>query len=224
MDLPVELRLMIAEYALVSAKPLTWYYSEYTPKRRAGSFKHLSQATALTRVCRQLHHETAGLVWKLNTVHFNQQHFDYVYWGTNGPDSSDMSGCFDALRLFTQSAVHAANTREIVFDLQSSIWRYHISLYNLLEKWATNVSPAILKVTYSPWGFFDTKATTEDTVERFMSLGRQILHKLHDKGFGKATRHWRVFPVLTDVGRRKLKTYMEPSKFRLALEWIEEGI
>jgi hypothetical protein len=78
MDLPVELRLEIAEYAMTADFLFYWRW-----KRRAlaGSFdldhdfrgrRVVKYLNALSLVSRQLHIETKGIVWKMNTFSFDQ--------------------------------------------------------------------------------------------------------------------------------------------------------
>ena len=66
MDLPVELRNIVARYAHAADEPLDFKWLLYTPTKKIGTMDGLDQLTALTRVSKTLREETLDLVWRLN--------------------------------------------------------------------------------------------------------------------------------------------------------------
>jgi hypothetical protein len=81
MDLPAEIRLLIAEYAL-SFKNITWTWARYFPNEKAEKFLcharrddgeyRICDSYSLSLVYKQLAHETRNLVYKINTLEFNE--------------------------------------------------------------------------------------------------------------------------------------------------------
>lgn len=66
MDLPLELRNIVARYAHAADEPLDFKWLLYTPTKKIGTMDGLDQLTALTRVSKTLREETLDLVWRLN--------------------------------------------------------------------------------------------------------------------------------------------------------------
>lgn len=79
MDLPPELRIEIAKYAMSGDEPLKWTYTTYNYYRKVGTFKCLDQLTSLRRVSKQLYQETSGLAWKCNEYEFDGHNFGVAY-------------------------------------------------------------------------------------------------------------------------------------------------
>lgn len=69
MDLPIEIRLMIAIHALRSDNPL-WFQVDSTSSVRKGTFQGLEECTGLVRTCKQFHAELSSLVWFVPTFGF----------------------------------------------------------------------------------------------------------------------------------------------------------
>lgn len=130
-----------------------------------------------------------------------------------------------ALGLIVRSADSVpANLREIVFELQASMSNHPSSVYKFMDSWAGLLSPITLRVTYAHWDFFDTRKPIAKFAETFMTMGAEICRKLVGRGFKQTTRHWRVFSVITEVGRQHLKDHMGAMQYRKALDWIENGV
>jgi hypothetical protein len=71
MDLPVELRLQISEYAFFDpAFFLKWKWTTFNNNKCVGTFSDINSITPLRLVSHQLHFETSGLIWKLDTFTF----------------------------------------------------------------------------------------------------------------------------------------------------------
>jgi hypothetical protein len=70
MDLPLELRNIVARFALTNNEPLMFKWLLYTPAKKIGTLEGLDQLTTLTRVSKSLRRETTNLVWRLNGFYF----------------------------------------------------------------------------------------------------------------------------------------------------------
>jgi hypothetical protein len=74
MDLPTELRLMIAEYVLTEEKGLWWIWTVFSPTRKVGGFttysSHKLYSNNLAQVSRQLHDECHDVLLSCNTLVF----------------------------------------------------------------------------------------------------------------------------------------------------------
>jgi len=81
LELPAELRIMIAKYAFHRSKGLIWEWECHRKGKRAATFQHnniyvpdkLQGINALARTCKTPHAETRGLALQVNTLHFDRQ-------------------------------------------------------------------------------------------------------------------------------------------------------
>ncbi|KAF2634516.1 hypothetical protein P280DRAFT_554524 [Massarina eburnea CBS 473.64] len=87
MDLPVELRLMIAEYAATEEKGIFWKWTEQSNTRAVGTFVCRKGDTeyppnALSRVSRQLYDEVNGMTLKCvyHTLTFDADYLNITNW------------------------------------------------------------------------------------------------------------------------------------------------
>ncbi|OSS49470.1 hypothetical protein B5807_05475 [Epicoccum nigrum] len=75
-NLPLELRLIVARYALTADDPLDLKWLQYLPTKKLGTFKKLDQLTTLTRASKNIYNETLDLVWRLNSFDFRYESND----------------------------------------------------------------------------------------------------------------------------------------------------
>lgn len=80
LDLPAELRILVANYVLRVPDGLQWFWRNYrkgprvaTLNGRSISFRHkyMEDFTSLSRTCKQIYEETRGLVLQVNVISFN---------------------------------------------------------------------------------------------------------------------------------------------------------
>ncbi|KAH6643533.1 hypothetical protein C7974DRAFT_407271 [Boeremia exigua] len=67
MDLPTEIRAIIAGYAFKSDQMLVFRWLERRSTGWVGVFEGTEELTALARTCKQAHSELSHMVWKINT-------------------------------------------------------------------------------------------------------------------------------------------------------------
>ncbi|KAJ8110387.1 hypothetical protein OPT61_g6756 [Boeremia exigua] len=75
LDLPTEIRIMVARYVLKGEgdEHLSFRWLIYSSDSRKATFTGLESLTALTRTCKQAHDELSSIVWDINTFNLNQQ-------------------------------------------------------------------------------------------------------------------------------------------------------
>jgi len=228
MDLPTELRLYIAEYALVSQKPLTWYWSEYTKTNKTGSFHNIERVTALTRVCRQLYAETTGIVWKVNELQFQPRQSRRSFWAIEDQNGNEnfLLATSTALLLFLQRVGPSVSTRlpSVVFGLWKSLLFLKKEDFAVMDTIAELLPPRSLKLHFRYWGVRDPEHDVGDFVHWFMIAGRDIGGLLARLDLKPVERKWRIFPNLEDSNKKHLEENLSTDMFQLALEWIEHGL
>jgi hypothetical protein len=104
MDLPIELRLMIATHALRSDNPL-WFKVDSTPSGRKGIFRGLEQCTGLVRACKQLHAELSSLVWTVPTFGFVGPTWPAFSFFSSARNGDRTQLFFETFEFFTRKAM-----------------------------------------------------------------------------------------------------------------------
>lgn len=215
MDLPVELCLQIAEYAMSSNATHEWRWLSRQAGKQVGKFKGLHQVTALSRVSRKLYSETACLGWKLNRFVFKECLLGEDYAAVPGLDDPNrnkkvVSSAFDAYSFF-KNKVSLKTLESIgVITLQakgatSSIGKRHC---RRLRQLATEMPTVQFRLELLDWDYYGYELDDEDnrtltqnwrSVADFFTHGYQLRRWLGDNGYFVPSRNWRVFPT-TRVG------------------------
>jgi hypothetical protein len=80
MDIPAELRIMVAKYALRRPRAFSWIWTNYRKGPRVATLRagskydlaaKLEDVNAIARTCKQLYQETQGLVLYVNIIKFD---------------------------------------------------------------------------------------------------------------------------------------------------------
>jgi hypothetical protein len=221
----------------VSPNPLTWFWSEYGPTRLAGSFRHIEDATSLRRVCRELYDETVGLVWKVNTLHFETTHFGPVYSDAQGSIRAnlDLQECILAFHAFLDGegiSVRCIDLRSVVFSLAAlPCWVDNDKslgdnerIIKAMGDIMTRLPHGTLKLRFLCWGHLGSQHPMELFADDFFSLRDYILEGMSDLGWDLVDRTWRVFPVTKDADRQYLKNILESDDYQGVLGYIERGM
>jgi hypothetical protein len=85
MDLPVEIRLQVAEYVLRNDAPLEWAWADEKNSKHVGKIRGVRSVNPLGLVSRQLYADTWGVFWKVNTFSFNVCHVWLLYYDGRAP-------------------------------------------------------------------------------------------------------------------------------------------
>ena len=229
MDLPTELRLMIAEYALTSDEPLHWIWLEHGPiedhGRCHGTFEGLERLTSLSRVSRQLHNETARLVWKSNNFLFDETKFGGVW-------SEEPYHAFDT-DVNALSYVHEFFLRVAGSDIAGLLRSITLTLsfydyqhdFKSIQKLAEVTPNARLKICHRNLELVHTGHLSSERVEAlihdYMSTLRDIQAALASYST-TAERKWKVYPM--GGHRDLLRKHLQGADLAKALAWEANGL
>jgi hypothetical protein len=228
------MRLQIAEYALHYREPLTWTWITYNPDGDTGkgTSKGLDSLTAITRVSRQLHAETTGLVWKSNTFQFDDWEFGAVY--RNHPaETSPTENIEDAYNFFYR--LTPETTRKLIkkIRLQLEIDGYWPEGYSL-----TSAVTAIASCSYAiPSAQFTVEDATwyvaarsgnsqhgvDSAFNNFKAWGYQIQSVLSNLEFGPVN-NVRIMPTFHEEELRSIDTSLKGADLELVREWAKYGV
>lgn len=197
MDLPLELRNIVARYALTADQPLRFEWLRYTPTKKIGTLDGLDQLTALTRVSKSLRRETKNLVWRLNDFSFG----DDVAIGSHIDPSfrhCEIGAIEEAIRVFFHRLSTTTLSRapiQLEFCTLNAPTEFYTEIEDLVTSCSLLKPRPEWKVIDASW-VFDCSgtwfATTDPIFEKYTKTLKQYLAQFD------ATiplRRWRVFPV-----------------------------
>ncbi|KAF2868105.1 hypothetical protein BDV95DRAFT_610075 [Massariosphaeria phaeospora] len=249
MKLPVEVRLMISEYALHYEDGISWSWRIDVDGRAIGSFRvGPLRSTTLNNLCvsRQLRQETQNLVFKVNTLHFGSDR-PFRERRPKNPEDSDDSDDFEepehvlisrydretaALRAYRHFLKHSrpdivVATKSVVLSITS----YSIRPDPLLELFDTmnenqNHQVAVIEGTWLP------PIKGKKRVDQFLEKGRRVQARLESLPSIPIERTWRVFPDMDfllsfykqDDVIKNLQKHLSASDYDIAVGYIENGI
>ncbi|OAL43732.1 hypothetical protein IQ07DRAFT_665821 [Pyrenochaeta sp. DS3sAY3a] len=237
LDLPVELRIMIAEYALTDTDELDWSWTSCVSGSRSGTFLskrnvRLVDLTALRRVSKQLCTETAGLVWKWNTFNFGRRAGLFNYRRPRSPWSSRADGHLRAaVNFFLEKAppgvVGCIRNISIFVKPNHTLFRHCLWTDDLAERLIWELpNVACVKITLAHWTLNCGAATWD--LEDFIGYGRKVLGHRQKYGDMGKERKGRFFPYLTDSEKKHLelsmKQEMGPVEIEEVMGWVKDGI
>jgi hypothetical protein len=225
MDLPTEIRLCIAEYALLSSpgKELTWKWSESALKlddKIVGYFTNLGAITPLRLVSRQIYKETEGLVWKVNTLYFNELDLEGFHWQSFGTLDGTVEQAFE---YFVRNVGSKASSyiRSLVFKIYrpDNEW-FLYGEFDSLNELFKPFPAAQVQIYDLIWPTYRIA---------FWETGHKYKDELAKVGYGdKNGRNWRVFPTnLTGQGDAipdKLAAVLDEAQSAEVLDWLKNGI
>jgi hypothetical protein len=231
MDLPVELRLHIAEYSLKTDVVLCWEWPEYkkTPNSSTfvGKFAEPDHLRALCQVSCQLHRELASVVWKVNDFEFIK--------GVLGDwfgclSFSEVEKCMHLQEAHQFFAVQASTQtlqalRSVIVGLNyyGTTTERH-ELLNIMNAMA-QVMPHVRHQFQSwwSWSLRFNEFNYEVGSQMFVEYGRSIISDLTSAGF-KSERNWKIHPNLCEEDHEWLERRMDDRNAILALQWLQNGI
>lgn len=229
MDLPVELRIMIADYALSYDDGLLWSWTVRPDGTRVGRFSdgYCSLETSgpsyiLDALClsRQLRRETANIMLKVNDIHFRTS-MD-IDFEEDGAVSKAVNNTVDDLDFFL-SHVETSIIPSLAVNLNIlMVGHRDIPVLQRLHKLIQDKDGLKLKVFDLGWGV--TKHT-QSCAQRFIQCGLRLQAKMDDPRLVDLGRMWRVFPFnTTDKDLSALRAHLSEDHYQLALEWINIGV
>jgi len=232
MDLPVELRLYIAEYVMAGNQSLKWHWPTYTPSTRVGSFKRIDDLTVLSRVSRQLHSETSGLVWKMNAVSFTGSHFGEQYRVVKASRGSESQAVLDAYRYFMRIASGSILQRIKLTALTIDLRAFSIEERSMLEivaEIAQGLPGMQVQIHDKGWGIRKSLSRLFDIgdpagVHTYLEYGQDLKNQISPGAADGAHRNWRIYPDLNQEGREIIRSTLKGEALQEALDWETAGI
>ncbi|KAF2655663.1 hypothetical protein K491DRAFT_414336 [Lophiostoma macrostomum CBS 122681] len=229
MDLPPEIRLMIAEYALSHPDELCWYWTTPKsdgPKMPAGGFHYdrsgISLNNPLASVCKQLQDETKDIVFKVNSLLFHP-------WRMNvrRGDRLSLRHIVAAFRYFVENSTPGVLACCHTISI-SLILGWLDDEPNLLNEWSALVQmvPNIeIRCLPVGWDLTDNYFQGyEEIIMEFMGRGQGLEQRLRDlryQSFGRALRFYPACPV---AQIKKYSQYLSHADVQIAYGWFEHGI
>jgi hypothetical protein len=236
MDLPAELRLLIAEYALVAEEPLAWHWVEWTPTYKSVTFMNINNHNGLTRVSRQLRAELRPAFWKVNTFEFDEAMLSRPHHPEprNQTKVQVIAIIAEAYRFFVAQArwtvvpsLRAVDFRMGFVDHSLRAWPSWPDkmppIGRHLDDLAQLAPNIRLRLLDGWWTMEENCINFEQALSQFLYVGGVMKgRELADAG---ETRSWKLLPVL--VKRDSdwlLKNSKASADAARALEWVENGI
>jgi hypothetical protein len=216
MDLSIELIIRIAEYVLVGSSTelgdrLDWEWTTYDRDRVSGTFLNLDAITPFRLVSRQIHEETLGLVWKVNTLSLDENVIlKSLDWNDIVDDDDNLvpmedEAIAETYRFFLRNTGPKPTdlVRSIVFSVEFSYDDDKLEdLISALAATAKLTPTTQIMIcnknwhaTYDPSTLENMSLQPEQFMSEYMAQGftcQQILSRL---GYDNDTnRNWRLFP------------------------------
>lgn len=238
MDLPLELRLRIAEYALAKNQPLGFYWLAYQEDKKIGTLKDLDKLNSLSRVSRQLYSEVSNIVLKVNEFEFAEHAFGSEYHDATSEDDHDDERLFrafntcKAIDVFLRHVPASCRKHMGMIIFNSAIpFREHAQTecFRLLAKLDGQYPLAHVKAEIYDWSVSTWKRKGKwmiDSWDRraFMNAGRQYQATLSAPEFATHNRRWRMFPTRHGMYKGPLEDLLDGEDKQMVQRWFTNGI
>lgn len=228
MDLPTELRVKIAKYALHHDGGLNWYWKlkkNGDPETYVGSFRLSNKSESINplgETCTQLYEETSAIPFKVNILIFGP------YFMNRRVDPLEgWRAAFDAYNHFLTKSPRSisAVSKSVHFDYHFGQLARRTTLVNGIFEAAKKSPHLSLRVNDLNWTVMIHQGDEERCVKRFVDRGKEYENILSTAPFTTETRTWRVFPQLSGAHKwDALRTYLAPADFEIACAWYNNGI
>jgi hypothetical protein len=218
MDLPTEIRLMIARYVMKSHVSLQFRWLEHTLTKSRGTFQGLDSLTALARTSKQNSVELSDMIWSINTFSFPNFMADGLE-----DDSLDslpqillLEDTFDLLFLNT----HFKQARSIEIDFEVSI-----ESVKAVPKITNLIPNAHFKVFDMSWRFSGKSDHLRPSViRRFCERQRNLTKELAEDEVRCRPRNWRLHPFFYGESTEEVKKKLLAAGVTEAKKWVDEGL
>tara|TARA_R110002003_G_scaffold37_18_gene2246 strand:+ start:27074 stop:27748 length:675 start_codon:yes stop_codon:yes gene_type:complete len=224
MDLPTEIRLQIAQYALNAEQPLSWRWIDRR-RSRTGTFEDIDKCTGLCRVSRQMYAETSTLVWEVNTFEF-----DGAWLGVQSTHPANtprsFTGIMQAYGFFIRHAGH-----NVIHAIRSVLFRFDLfgtvaQIMRFVQSSADHLPRAHLTAVIENWYILRLHGvSTTSAMHCFVGVAREMLKYLTKAGLNDSKRNWRIrSPQSRSDCPQIVAKERESAMMAQALEWIDHGI
>jgi hypothetical protein len=218
MNLPVEIRVMVAGYALHNEDEIWWRWAEAERKPRSfvGSFRTSfnKNPNPLALTCRQLNQETRSLHLKVNNLNFD----DYPHGG-NSCYAVPSFAFF--LEHASEEMIKAVRTVDLI-TLSLPRYEKELRVINHLIEDKLNIT---IRVEARWWSVYNSIDWPEDDISRFMEIGHNPSPEFSELVSNGKKRPWKVYPSIhSDMQIRRFRKQLSAEELALAKQWIENGI
>lgn len=245
MDLPAELRIMIAKYVLYSPEGLWWIWLRYSTTYRVAtliernSFTTLDMVNALARTCRTLYQETRGIVLDVNTIVFdiNWMHCRVLKL-LPPPQQNDETETVNVLyRSSTtrwwpevrQVEIRCFNVDLLISDTRTKLEEISCALnireLSIISKhWGP-------QLRYYPGLYTDAqlqepefeKGIRRNKLLEFITAGKEVIEKLDQ--VSASEKRWRIFPDPSyEQGFKDFVQFATEDQLKLVNNWFAHGV
>ncbi|KAF2634517.1 hypothetical protein P280DRAFT_238840 [Massarina eburnea CBS 473.64] len=241
MELPAEVRLIIAEHALYYEDGLEWRWKSYSKERKVGTFYEDSESTSMTAnlnplalVCKKLHHETKNIVFKVNVLGFSSIAMDVGIPDNELYDDSIENDFENPMEAWDHFREHADDlTLAAVRQVKIScciLWPEHPCSDPVMQRRLSQLEIAAVGTPHAhfvldpSWELYPAEKEDTEDVAHFLEEGDLIeasvwKHSLTNK------RTWRVRVSYTSEKHvARVREYVPESRQEKALSWLENGI
>lgn len=225
-DLPVELRNIVARYALTADKPLRFVWLQYTTTKKIGTLNGLDQLTALNRVSKSLRRETMDLVWRLNDFYFSESVASHHHIDPSLRRGFGIEVIEKAIRVFFHR-MSTTSLPRIPIQLGCSTVngniRYLTEIEDLVTSYSTVEPRAEWKVFDSSWTLYCVESVFATAYTTFVEQEKIIRLALASLDATIQSRRWRVFPKTYGKPEEAIR-HMVAAGLSDAQAWFEDGL
>jgi hypothetical protein len=226
MDLPLELRNIVARYALTADRPLRFKWLQYTPKEKIGTLHGIDQLTALNRVSKSLRRETMDLVWRLNDFYFSES-----VASDHHIDPSLRRGCgIEVIEEAIRGFFHRMSTTSlprIPIQLGCSTVNGKVRFLTEIDDLVTSCSTLEPRVEWKvfdfSWSFNCRESGFETTYAIFAEGAKTLRQALARFDATIQLRSWRLFPM-SYPGPEEVIRHLVAAGLPDAQVWIQDGL
>ncbi|KAF2631359.1 hypothetical protein BU25DRAFT_454815 [Macroventuria anomochaeta] len=230
LDLPTEIRSVIARYVLKYDMPLEFRWLTYKPTEKKGTFPGLSRLTALSRTSKQLQAELSSIVWTVNTFQFGITLTLGLNTDTSLRRPTQHEAMEEAIRFFIRNA-QPQNLKSVFLSMDTYCYdptfgpmalKTHIQAISGL----VNIIPdAKWKVIDSYWAIMDIrKKLDQRRVERFAEFGKKLAGTFAHDDISSIPRAWKLYPHICGSSIEKTKQKLIAAGVEEASKWIDDGL
>lgn len=233
MDLPIELRIHIAEFVLTPDTPLVFRWVSCQNGTLIGTFAGMEELTALTRVSKQLHAELADIALACNTTFtfdFDPSEGLPFMLTDNGDDNEET---LNSVLSFGRAKANTYRARQItlllLYDFVPDFGHRDLN-YELedLARTVTSVTRHMPKVQFKVfhygWSIYRTSLKSIKDVDNFRKAGHKFAAALARCDASAAIRTWKIYPDHFEDERTEVKQALTAAGIEEAEKWIDEGL
>jgi hypothetical protein len=231
MDLPVELRIKIAKYALTSEHSLPFRWVQNSASDWVGTFYGLDKLTAFTRVSTQAYGEFKDLVWVVNEFMFDPAYLLRLETLEGNWVFDDLKLIGEAFTLFSRN-VRYTNRFPVTVHLTVTCHEGTGRTLRNLQSIDQTVSHLIKQAPQVRCKIYDAAWTVRTfglqrdryAVDEFDTVGKCLVACLAQLDASGTVRKWKLHPELLEYELEDVRQALISAGVEDGDKWIDEGI